>query len=303
MKNKFILLTLLLINLATSKDAYNFLLITDIHDKVDIVKKIYLKEQEADYDYVLLLGDAVTVPPGKEGDPDEIKKYSAILRNILLELEKIAPVIWIPGNHEPAPSYDPSTPEYSARSENIHKKARKLEDDLYFVGLGGSTPILEGGKYSKYYVPFSTLNYSAFKYSGYPYNVVNDYEKSDAAFDKDLTSLLKDTKEKYNDPQMILMTHEGLSYVTTTMLLEGGGIMYMGSKKLGEKFEDETYKILVDMHGHTHSGKGFATLNYKRYVINPGAAQNCHYSTMRLMRNIEGKWYVERAEMKEVYNK
>ena len=92
--------------------------------------------------------------------------------SVFEELKKIGPIIWVPGNHEPKISFEENY-EINSNSMNLHKKYKKLSKDLYLIGIGGSTPILNGNKYNPDMIPFKSLDFKNIKYEGYPYNVDN----------------------------------------------------------------------------------------------------------------------------------
>lgn len=281
-----------------NKSEYSFLIITDIHQNNDNLQKIISESKGKQYDYVICTGDAVSVPIDKNDDPPTAIKYTTEFNRIIYQLEQIAPVIWVPGNHEPGNAYGRIMIAYQLKGTNLHKKVLKLDDNLVLVGLGGSVPILEGGKYFKGYVPFSTLDYNNFKYAGYPYNVDKDYKKSDELFDKDLAEQISKAKEYGNEVQMILLSHLGPSYTSTNLLVEDGNIMYLGSNKLGLAFERENF--ILNIHGHTHTGKGLVNLPENKYVVNPGAATLGHYGEVSIKKRDNGKWYVESVNLKDI---
>ena len=111
----------------------------------------------------------------------------------------IVPIIWVPGNHEPYKSFQENSTEIIPESLNLHKKYKKLSNDLYLIGIGGSTPILNGNKYNPDMIPFKSLDFKNIKYEGYPYNVDNtseNYIKSDLILSKDLQDVIDKFKKK-----------------------------------------------------------------------------------------------------------
>ena len=284
-----------------NSSTFNFFIISDTHENLDSLHKIVKKvlDSKEKFDYVLCAGDIVTVPNGKNDDPEYEEKYTKIVNELVNELEQIAPVLWVPGNHDPGNSFKEEG-KVSFKGTNLHKSLFKLSDDLIILGLGGNPPILDGGCYCPGYVPFSTLDYDKFKYAGYPYNASPDsYEKSDELYAKDLDFMIKKAKVEYGDNvQMILLTHCGPSYTSTTLLVEEMRVFYMGSNNLGIRFEGENF--FLNVHGHTHSGKGLVNLPNEKQVINPGAATYGYYGRAKIEKNSLGKWYLVEGSLDNV---
>lgn len=293
--SKILILTLLILIISTTstpkKNSYNFLIISDIHHKIENVYRILERVQSEKYDYVLCPGDLVTIPEGLNDNQTFIDEYTPILKKILIELERVAPVLWIPGNHEPGTVFKEGSEKLTKDSINIHKNYVKIDEKLSITGLGGSIPILDGGKYYKGFVPFNNLDYRKYILSGYPYCVNKDYDDCDKEYDKDLEATINKAKSEEKDTQIIMMTHLGPSYTTTSFNVEEGAIMYLGSRLLGKRIEDDN-SLLINVHGHGHFGKGFANLPGKKYVANPGASKESFYGTLKVNFE-EGKWYVE----------
>lgn len=272
-----------------SKNSLKFLVITDTHDRVYNVRKTIEKIKTINFDYVIFCGDVVTIPSGKNNDKETISPFMPILKNIFLELEKIAPVLWVPGNHDPYMYFTENYEEVSSNSKNLHKKFEKIEDNLYIVGLGGSVPILNGGIWTKNFVPFDKLDLNNIKYSGYPYNA-NSYNEGDEMLLKDLNEVLDKVPDENNN-QIILLSHLGPLYTNTNFMEEDGEVLYLGSKNLGERFEKEN-RAFIDIHGHTHIADGFITLKPGKYVFNPGACYEGNYGILEIKKNEDNKWDV-----------
>jgi 3',5'-cyclic AMP phosphodiesterase CpdA len=81
------------------------------------VKKVISKINSEKFDFVLCCGDIVHVPTGDNADQTAIDSYMPLMYNIFLELEKIAPILWVPGNHEPYIYFTNSYNEVTSKSK------------------------------------------------------------------------------------------------------------------------------------------------------------------------------------------
>lgn len=277
------------------KENLKILVVSDIHDDIDKVKKVIEQNKETKFDYVFCCGDVIDVPIGKNDVKEVTDEYIIKLKNIYLELEKLAPIIWVPGNHEPGLYFkDDFNEEVTPRSTNLHKKIKKLDEKLYIVGLGGCTPIMTGHKWKNNFVLFKELNLEKdFKYTGYPYNSKpNSFNKSDEIFIKDLNDTVeKAKKDGGDDIQIVYLTHIGPLYTSTNTIVENGEVLYLGSKKFGEKFVQEKNSFII-IHGHSHSAEGFITLRTNKQIFNPGACLDGHYGIIELKKTKNGKWII-----------
>ena len=276
-----------------NKEKYLFLVVSDIHDDIEKTKLLVEKYKITKFDYVICCGDVIDVPIGKNDVKEVTDKYVVKLKEIFSELEKLAPILWVPGNHEPGFYFkDDLTKEATQNSVNMHKQIKKLDEKLYIVGLGGSTPIMTGNKWKHNFIIFKDLNLEKdFKYGGYPYNASpNSFHKSDEIFIKDLDDTVeKAKKEGGDDIQIVYLTHIGPLYTTTNTIVENGEVLYLGSKQFGEKFLKEENGFII-IHGHSHSAEGFITLRVNKHVFNPGACVDGHYGIIELKKSKERKW-------------
>ena len=281
-----------------SKTSLKFLIISDIHDRIFNVRKMLDKIKTIKFDYVICCGDIVTVPTGKNAEKETITPFMPILKNIFLELEKIAPILWVPGNHDPYMYYTESYEEVTSKSKNLHKKYEQLDDNLYIVGLGGSVPILTGGTWTKDLIPFKDLDLNNVKYNGYPYDS-KIYSDGDDKLLKDLNEIFEKIPDE--NSQMILLSHLGPLYTNTNFMEEDGEVLYLGSKNLGEKYEKEN-RAFINIHGHTHLADGFVTLKPGKYVFNPGACYEGNYGILEIRKD-EGtnKWDVGSCIIEYLY--
>lgn len=284
-----------------TKDSFKILVVSDIHDSIENIKIIVDKVKDIKFDYIFDCGDTVDVPVNKNDDPEVCKEYIIKLKNIHKELRKLAPVIWVPGNHEPGIYFQDSVPEGEnalTNTENLHKKFKKLDNNLYIVGQGGSVPIMTGRQFKFDVVIFKELNLDKdFKYSGYPYkSTPNDYSKSDDLFLQDLNQTIeKAKKEGGENVQILFLTHLGPLYTPTNTIVESGEILYLGSKNLGKTFFKEENGFLI-VHGHSHTAEGYLTLNTHnrtdKHVFNPGSVRDGHYGILEIKKDKNGKWGV-----------
>ena len=177
----------------SSKNSLNFLLLSDIHDNTTSIDLILNKVKSKKYDYIFYLGDMVKMTPGQQNSSEHAHIYEERMTQYLKKLEQIAPVLYIPGNNEPYTIYEKNSPKLTKISSNIHNNYIKIKDDLYILGIGGCVPILNGGKYDKNVIPFSTLNTSNVIQNGFPYNLpqygLNNYKKSDEWFGNDIKNI------------------------------------------------------------------------------------------------------------------
>ena len=274
------------------KTRIKFLIIGDMHNRIQNVRKVLSKTKSEKFDYVLCYGDIVNIPTGENANKNIIESSMPLMYNIFLELEKIAPILWVPGNHDPYIYYSDNFEEISSKSKNLHKKFQKIDENLYIVGLGGSTPILSGGEWSKDFIPFKDIDLSNFKYTGYPYNVKsNDYIESDNLLLKDFNEVLNEGKKVWGNSQLIFLTHIGPLFSFINCVEEEGDYLYLGSQNIGEIFKNEE-NCFIDIHGHSHLSEAFITIRPGKYVFNAGAIYNGNFGKLEIVKDKEGKWNV-----------
>ena len=274
------------------KTRIKFLVIGDMHNRIQNVRKVLSKIKQEKFDYILCFGDVVNIPTGDNWNKNILDSFMPLMQGIFLELEKVAPILWVPGNHDPYMYFTYNYKEVSSKSKNIHKKFEKLADDLYIVGLGGSTPMLSGGEWNKNFIPFKDIDFSRFKYTGYPYNVKsNDYIESDEMLLKDFNEVLNEGKKVWGNSQLIFLTHIGPLFTTTNAMEEEGEYLYLGSKSIGEIFKNED-NCFINIHGHSHLAEGFVTNRPNKHVFNVGANYCGNYGKLEIIKNKEGKWEV-----------
>ncbi|TFF91371.1 metallophosphoesterase [Candidatus Thorarchaeota archaeon] len=100
------------------------LTMTDLHGTYPVVPKLARIAESEGVDAIVVAGDITNFGP--------VSVASQIVRGLLVVG---VPVLWIPGNCDPADLYThPSMPPYS-----LHFQKHELQDTL-FIGLGGTIP-------------------------------------------------------------------------------------------------------------------------------------------------------------------
>lgn len=285
-----------------SKSEIRFLVVSDIHDNIQNIRKLvdWYQKEKPKIDYILCCGDIVTVPNDRQDEPEQAKIYEPIIVNIFQELEKICPhILYVPGNHEPYTLFQKDPPFLTKGSINLHKKYIKLSDDLYILGIGGSVPILQGKQYEIGQVPYRDVDLKKVKYAGYPYNVKSDenYIKSDSNLEKDLKETVDQVKKEGGDNvSMILLSHVGPLYTWTNVMTLNGENLYLGSEKLGEWFFYEK-GCFFDVHGHTHTARGVINITDKKIVMNPGDLASGNYGMAAIKKDQNNEWVLESTSL------
>ena len=292
---------------SSSKNSLNFLLLSDIHDNTSSIDLILKKVGSKKYDYIFYLGDMVKMTPGQQNSSEHSHIYEERMTQYLKRLEQIAPVLYIPGNNEPYTIYENNSPKLTQISSNIHNKYIKIKDDLYILGLGGCVPILNGGKYDKNVIPFSTLNTSNVIQNGFPYNLpqygLDNYKKSDEWFGNDIKKIINEVKKDAGNKQYqtILLSHIGPLYSWTNaqqQLVTGEHWLYLGSMQLENIFINDE-NLILDIHGHIHPSRGIVTMIPGKTVVNPGAIINGFYGELNLKKE-NNKWKVNSMNLLEL---
>ena len=288
-------------------NSLRFLLLSDIHDNETSIDLLINKIKSNKYNYIFYLGDMVKMTPGQQNSSEHAKIYEQRMTQYLKKLEQIAPVLFIPGNNEPYTIYEKNSPKLTQISENIHNNFKKIKNDLYIMGLGGCTPILNGGKYDKNTIPFSTLNTSNVIQNGFPYNLpqygLDNYKKSDEWFGNDIKNLIENVKKDAgnNNYQTLLLSHIGPLYSWTNaqqQLGTGEHWLYLGSMEL-EKILINDENLILDIHGHIHPSRGIVTMIPGKTVVNPGAIINGFYAELMLKKE-NNKWNVNSMNLLEL---
>lgn len=275
----------------TDERKIQILLVTDIHDDYEYLKKLkkWQIENNIKVNYIFCTGDIVTTL--EQNNDKAINKGMIGLLNIINFLEQIcSKVIYIGGNYDPIKIYEKNDKIMSG-SINLHKDYFKIQEDLYVLGIGGSVPALQG-EYNiddPNFIPFFENNNNII-FEGCPYN--GNFENADKKYLEDLdytlNKLKNDIKEK--DVKIILLTHNGPYYSNTTLMEYKNKCLYSGSKTL-QHFLKINNDIIINIHGHTHGGKGITNFNNKS-VINVGNLSDGHFGIIELRRNINYEWFL-----------
>jgi Icc-related predicted phosphoesterase len=241
------------------------------------------------FDYVLFLGDFIQHNENRNITDDEKIK---IIEKLIKKFEEIAPVLYIGGNHDPKKIFNDSfqLDTDSDKTQNLHMNIKKIKNDLYIAGIGGSTPILSADNYDKKERPFTSLNYEKVLYTGFPYDE-EKFNDSDNHFKDDLDKTLNKIKDE--NIFIILISHVGpiYSYTTVQKLNENVPMAYLGSEQLFNTFM-KNEKIFLNIHGHTHPSRGKFNLYENKIVFNPGALVESYYATMKIYKN-NGKYDIK----------
>ena len=118
----------------------------------------------------------------------------------------------------------------------------------------------------------------------------------------------KAIKEGGENIQILYLTHLGPLYTTTNTIVEGGEVLYLGSKNLGEKFLKEDNGFII-VHGHSHTAEGYITLNTQnrtdKHIFNPGACKDGHYGILDIKKdkNIKDNINIIKISIKRITSK
>ena len=273
----------------TDSKEISLLLVTDIHKKLEALQKLTQHCKTTGYkpDYNICNGDFVGISQGGQGNQEVIASAEKEITTLIHELENICDkVIYVPGNHDTSTMYDEVPVQLTEKSINLHMKTFKLDDDLILLGVGGSisSPSTSEVNIHSYHID----NWDNIEWKGYPY--MNDINKPlftpcDKLFGEALTKAW-DTLVPNDNSKVILITHNGTFSCDKTNAISGSSskVIYSGSLELDEFIINHNDRIIANIHGHTHQGKGMGRMN-KTEIINVGDAQNGHWGKVVLVKN------------------
>jgi Icc-related predicted phosphoesterase len=121
------------------------LLVSDEHEKWEMLDKLVERVKGNKYDVVLMSGDqgnAKNVIVGTNcAEMNKVSEESN--KRYVSTLEKLAPLMfYIPGNHDAEELFTSKPKKVGEHATNLHLKFKKILPDLIIAGMGGSMPTL-----------------------------------------------------------------------------------------------------------------------------------------------------------------
>ena len=229
------------------KTSHKILHVSDLHLGLEVQKRFSETMKDREFDSVFITGDFLNIGEAEARDESLHPKHMEQIREqvqLVSSSLKVDPkrIFYLPGNHDPIACFD--DPEQA----NIHGKAFQLEEGLAVGGLGGS-------------VPFYFQHRKEIAFPGFPY-------ASEAEVEPIFEKVWGQLKEKFPEHQIIMATHIAPLVSPTERHFEGGRFYSSGSPTFDRAFEEEIPPVLW-MHGHSHSGLGFASRKVNRQAV-PG---------------------------------
>lgn len=294
------------------------LLISDVHKNYSFLENLkeWHTKQKKVFNYIFLTGDILSLKYPENEQPEFIAKSEAEISAIISFLENMClNVIYLGGNHDPKTLFSDTNLCLTIKSTNIHKKFVKVCNDLYIFGIGGAVPTISSKNDvdSEAFIPYVDLDAGSVKnilWQGYPYQNsfdMPDYYASDEIYAKDLNDHFENAKQnirnenKTEDIKFILLTHNGPFYSQSSIMEYKGKCAYMGSIALSKFLRKNKEDVLLNIHGHTHSGKGFYCFGNVP-VINPGALTLGSFCSVTLKRDCNDDWYLFSSEFIDLSN-
>lgn len=286
--------------MSTNKeDKLFFLLVSDIHESIENVNKLvkYCQTNSIKPDYILCLGDIVTISQDSQGSKPVYEVKEKEIKNLFSLLELICPnLIYVPGNHDPEILFKvDESPKITENSINLHLKSHLIKDDLLLVGVGGCTCAVSSKE--EFYHSYHDLDTKKIIWKGYPYIDNNDspnYEKSDEMLKKDLNKI--DSVVDNHKGNVLVLSHVG-PFTSNTANAYEDGLIYSGSQSLNDFLLKYENKIIGNVHGHTHDGQGMGKV-HKIKICNPGAILFKRFGALYLVKNAESNynWKIDKYE-------
>ncbi|GET63988.1 Ser/Thr protein phosphatase family protein [Rhizophagus irregularis DAOM 181602=DAOM 197198] len=274
-----------------------FLIVSDIHYRLDNIKKLQIwliqKDRLKEIDFIIACGDLVNgTPITTEKDKQEFQEVISALKCF----DK--PLYYIPGNHDPDTSFLPQdqkdnlnqTSDERPITRNFHNESVQLAPGLSIVGFGGS---IDG----------STPPIKNFMTHACP-------ENTETFLAEKLPILI----DQVNNDDIILVTHFGPFKTGTTDVdkypLQSSYAIESGSKVLRDMIAsrsplspDESSKqyIMLNIHGHSHYPFGLSHIG-QTMIVNPSALRDGRFAILSLAQ-IDKDEFMEKDKERREYMK
>ncbi|CAI2175541.1 1863_t:CDS:2 [Funneliformis geosporum] len=272
-----------------------FLLISDIHYRLDNIKKLQnwlvQKGRLKKIDYIIASGDLVNAdyltPLTTEKDVQEFHEVISVLQNFGM------PLYYIPGNHDPDICFHRSSDQYRKGegkpiAKNLHNESAQLAPGLSIVGFGGSTNAVKRNSPETVIWPACPKDTETLLAERLP-TLIDQVEKDD----------------------IILVTHFGPSKAGTTDVdmypLQPSDAIESGSKVLRDTIasrsplslnEPSQHYITINIHGHSHYPFGLSHVG-QTMIVNPGALKDGRFAILTLVQLDKDKFMEEDGERRE----
>ena len=190
-----LLLGLLFVPRFTTAHQLRLLVLSDVHDSLAGVKRAHqwLMNQGRSVDFVLCPGDFTTMDTKRHGEAEYVLRHEQLMQSLLREMEAIADVVWVPGNHDPLSAFGEAKSQREGfMGRSCHGEAVKLAPDLFAAGLGGSVEARQKGDV-----------------------VWEHFPLPDSGLKPHVDKLVAETAS-LGPKSLILMTHNGPTGVSTT---------------------------------------------------------------------------------------
>ena len=282
-------------------DKLFFLLVSDIHGSSAKLNQLiaYCQKNSIKPDYILCLGDIVSIPQGSQDNKPICEEKQKEIKNLFSLLESICPnIIYVPGNHDPQTLFKvEESPKITENSINLHLRSHIIKDDLLLVGVGGCICAVSSKEEKDFCHSYHNIDTKKIVWPGYPYidsNDSPDYEKSDEILRKDLNKI--DSAVDNHKGNVLVLSHVGPFTSNTSNEFEDV-LIYAGSRALNDFLIKYENKIIGNVHGHNHDAHGMGKV-HKIKIFNPGAILSKRFGTLSLVKNTESNynWKVEKYE-------
>ena len=275
-----------------------------------------------------------TVAPDSDLDTAACTAAAADMSAVLMALENVcARLVYVPGNHDAPCAFAAAPPALTVHACNAHGRHVRVLPGLVVVGLGGSAPAVSAGqpvRWSAYpYADDAALEAAlARALNNEQERQEQEEEKqqeqekaedkpTDAGCSSSPMGSRREEKEKEKEKEK---EEEAVADINVSL-----GMVPHAVERPGERLDAaRDFAVLlthagpdasptsVDYtaapapvaagphvfglagHGHTHSGRGAATLARGTLVVNPGALADGHFAVCTLVRRAAApRWAVE----------